>query len=58
MAGIYQMMHFGCYFGVSDLYTGDVMFNYLSLRSRIAKLILNSLMIEKESSNTNMLLGK
>lgn len=33
------------------------MFNYLSLRSRIAKLILNSLMIEKDTANTNMLLG-
>lgn len=33
------------------------MITYSSLTSRIAKLILNALMVEKSSSNSNMLLG-
>ena len=42
----------------ADLYSGELMMTYASLTSRIAKLILNALMVEKSSSNSNMLLGK
>lgn len=41
-----------------DLYTGELMMTYASLTSRIAKLIINALAVERSSSNSNMLLGK
>ncbi|XP_067941630.1 ral GTPase-activating protein subunit beta-like [Watersipora subatra] len=42
---------------IKDLYSGELMLTYLSLTSRVAKIILNALTVEKSSGNSNMLLG-
>jgi len=53
---IYTMCH--NIYSLLDLYSGEKLYTYMSLKSRLAQLILNALTFEKDSSNSNMLLGK
>jgi len=55
----YVVIHTTCHiYSLLDLYSGEKLYTYMSLKSRLAQLILNALTFEKDSSNSNMLLGK